>query len=136
LIILDSAPVIALLSPRDQWRARALEFFESNREQLVFPSFAVAEVAHFAGKRVGPDAEGAFLRNLASGFFEVIDADLHDYARAAELALRYRGFPLIAIDSLIVALAERLDITTIATFDRRHFSAITPRHCASFTLVP
>jgi uncharacterized protein len=36
----------------------------------------------------------------------------------------------------IVALAERLRTEVIITFDRRHFAAVRPRHCASFHLLP
>jgi uncharacterized protein len=59
-----------------------------------------------------------------------------DYLRAAELVEKYADFPLGTVDSLIVAMAERLRVTTILTLDRRHFGAIKPLHCESFTLVP
>ena len=39
-------------------------------------------------------------------------------------------------DSTIVAMAERLALTTIATTDRRHFKTVRPRHVRQFTLVP
>jgi len=35
-----------------------------------------------------------------------------------------------------VAAAERLDIRSPATFDRRHFAAVRPARCAAFDLVP
>jgi uncharacterized protein len=40
------------------------------------------------------------------------------------------------LDAAVVATAERLDVTEIATLDRAHFSAVRPRHVAGFTLVP
>jgi hypothetical protein len=33
-------------------------------------------------------------------------------------------------------LAERLDLDTIATLDRRHVSTVKPRHVDALTLVP
>ena len=36
----------------------------------------------------------------------------------------------------IMALAERLGITQIATFDRRDFNIDRPRYCESFELLP
>jgi predicted nucleic acid-binding protein len=30
----------------------------------------------------------------------------------------------------------RLDVTTIATLDRRHFSVVRPRHAQAFVIVP
>jgi hypothetical protein len=40
------------------------------------------------------------------------------------------------VDASVVALAERLAASTIATFDHRHFGVVRPRHIPSFTLVP
>jgi predicted nucleic acid-binding protein len=39
-------------------------------------------------------------------------------------------------DAAVVAVAERLGITEIATLDRRHFHAVRPRHADGFTIVP
>jgi len=39
-------------------------------------------------------------------------------------------------DASVIALAERLEITEIATLDRRHFTAVRPRHVEAFTLLP
>jgi len=36
----------------------------------------------------------------------------------------------------VVAAAERLKITHIATLDRRHFSVVRPAHVEAFELVP
>lgn len=46
------------------------------------------------------------------------------------------GFPLGGTDASVVALAERLDAPMIVTLDRRHFTAITPRHRDAFELMP
>ncbi len=54
----------------------------------------------------------------------------------AELMRQDADFPLGAPDASIVALAERLETDVIITLDRRHFSAIRPRHCEHFRLLP
>jgi hypothetical protein len=56
--------------------------------------------------------------------------------RIAELVARYRDLPLGTVDASVVAAAERLDITTIATLDRRHFGVVRPAHIATFELIP
>ena len=61
---------------------------------------------------------------------------LDDYGRAADLVEQYADFPLGTVDALIVAIAERLNVTTTFTLDRRHFSVIRPRHVEAFTVVP
>ena len=49
---------------------------------------------------------------------------------------RLRRFPLGTTDSAVVAVAERLGITDIATLDRGHFNAVRPRHAGGFDPLP
>jgi uncharacterized protein len=44
--------------------------------------------------------------------------------------------PLGAVDAAVVALSERLAVTTLATIDRRDFSIVRPRHADHFELLP
>lgn len=54
----------------------------------------------------------------------------------ADLVERYADFPLGGSDASVIAIAERLSITTILTTDRRHFAAVRPAHIEAFTLLP
>ncbi len=49
---------------------------------------------------------------------------------------KYRSLPLGTVDASVIATAERLGITTVATLDRRHFGVVRPDHTASFTILP
>lgn len=59
-----------------------------------------------------------------------------DWLRIAELVATYRDLPLGTADASVVACAERLGITQVATVDRRHFTIVRPVHTAAFTLLP
>jgi predicted nucleic acid-binding protein len=59
-----------------------------------------------------------------------------DWVRIRELVGRYRDLPLGGTDAGVIALAERLNITRVATLDRKHFTVVRPRHTNSLTLVP
>jgi uncharacterized protein len=59
-----------------------------------------------------------------------------DLARMAELGTRYDDLPLGGLDASVIAIAERLSATNIATLDRRHFSIVRPRHTRALTLYP
>ena len=56
--------------------------------------------------------------------------------RIAELVHTYRDLPLGTVDASVVAAAERLKISTIATLDRRDFSVVRPAHVEAFELIP
>ena len=66
----------------------------------------------------------------------IVDLELVDYERMAELVEVYADFPLGTADAAVVAVAERLGITEIATLDRHHFHAVRPRHTGGFQLLP
>jgi uncharacterized protein len=48
----------------------------------------------------------------------------------------YADLRLGGTDASLVALAERLGVTRIATLNRRDFSVVRPRHIDSFELLP
>jgi hypothetical protein len=54
----------------------------------------------------------------------------------AELVEIYGDFPLGTTDASVIAVAERLNITEVATLDHRHFAAVRPAHCDAFSLLP
>ena len=59
-----------------------------------------------------------------------------DLIRIAELVENYNDMPLGGTDASVIAIAERLGETSIATLDHRHFSVVRPVHVAAFELVP
>jgi predicted nucleic acid-binding protein len=48
----------------------------------------------------------------------------------------HRDFPLGTTDASVIAIAERLDVTEIATMDHRHFPNVRPRYPDYPTLLP
>jgi predicted nucleic acid-binding protein len=61
------------------------------------------------------------------------DADLE---RAAELVETYSDLALGTVDAALVAIAERLGASKIATLDCRHFTVVRSTHVPSFELLP
>jgi uncharacterized protein len=102
----------------------------------VVPVLVVTEAAYLIAARLGVEAEVRFLGDLAAGAFTVEPVAPADWLRIAELVGRYRDLPLGTVDASVVATAERLGITEVATVDRRHFGVVRPRHTEAFTLLP
>ena len=96
----------------------------------------MAEVAHLLRRRLGWRAELNVLLALAAGDLTIEPVEPMDLQRIAELVATYRDLPLGTTDASIVAAAERLDVTTVATLDRRHFSVVRPAHVEAFELFP
>lgn len=100
------------------------------------PALVITEVVYLLSTRLGTEPEVRFLGDLASGAFSVEPVVAGDWLRIAELVARYRDLPLGTVDASVVATAERLGVTEIATVDRRHFTVVRPDHVAAFTLLP
>jgi uncharacterized protein len=91
---------------------------------------------YLIGTRLGPDAEVRFLGDFAAGNLIPEHVAAEDWLRMAELVLRYKDLPLGTVDASVVAVAERLAISEVATLDRRHFMVVRPRHTKVFQIQP
>lgn len=100
------------------------------------PVLVVTEVAYLISTRLGAEPEVRFLGDLASGAFVVEPVAPADWLRIAELVWRYADLPLGTVDASVVATAERLGVSEVATMDRRHFGVVRPTHTKTLTLVP
>lgn len=124
------------MDDQDAWHERVARWFAGQRHPAIVPSPVVEETAYLVADRRGPRAEASLLRAIAAGEFVLEPVDVEDLARAADLIDRYADLPLGFVDASIVAIAERLDITTILTTDRRHFGVVRPAHVPRLTLAP
>lgn len=139
MIVCDTGPLVALSNERDEHYFAANEMFRDLHmagKTVLVPSTVLAETCYWIDKSGGPEVEATFLDAVVEGTFTLVDLTNDDVARMSELVRRFAGFPLGATDASVVAVAERLGAREIATFDRRHFSAITPKTGGYFTLLP
>lgn len=104
--------------------------------QLAAPVPVIAETAWLLLDRAGPTAQARFLRLITSGQLAVIDLEPDDWTRLGELVDVYANLSLDVIDASVIAVAERLGLTTIATLDHRDFRIVRPAHCDAFELIP
>lgn len=96
----------------------------------------IAETAWLLLDRGGPEAQAGFVATVTTGQLEAIDLTAPDWVRVLELVGTYTDLALDVIDASIVAVAERLELTTIATLNHRDFRVVRPAHCDAFELVP
>lgn len=136
MLLVDAGPLYAAAATRDQHHRRCVELLSSADRPLLVPALVVTEVSYLLSDQIGPHAELAFARAVAGGELVVEPVLDPEWERIAELTEQYLDLPLGVVDASVVALAERHELDTIATLDRRHFATVKPRHVAGFTLVP
>jgi len=135
-LVVDAGPLLAVADSDDREHERCTALLHEFAGPKRVPVLTVAEVTHLMASRLHPDVELRFLAELTLGNFTVEPVHPSDWLRIAHLVEQYRDLPLGTVDASIVAAAERLGVSTIATLDRRHFSVVRPRHVESFELVP
>lgn len=103
------------------------------KSRLLFRSLSRAWLIE---SRVGPAAEAAFLRAVNLGEIERVDLTDGDWDRVVELLETYGDMSLGTVDASVVAVAERLGVSIIATLHQRDFRVVCPRHVNAFELLP
>ena len=86
--------------------------------------------------RLGAQSEARFLRFVTSDLVQIVDLGTDDYSRCIELIVEYEDLGLGLVDASIIAIAERLAISQIATLNRLDFAVVRPRHLDAFDLLP
>lgn len=135
-ILLDTSLLYALNDADDQNHPKSLAFVRGLTAQLYLPVPVLPELCYLLHSRLGHRAMRDFLTGLVRSDIELISIDQADLDRIGQLLANYADASLDFTDAAIIALAERLGFERIATFDRRDFALVRPRHCAAFTLLP
>ncbi|MER7758333.1 PIN domain-containing protein [Streptomyces sp. NPDC097619] len=135
-LVCDTGPLLAVANAKDAHHEACTRLFAGYSGEVLVPSPVLPEVCHLLQTRVGAHAEVAFIGAVARRELTVVDPTAEDWVRIAELAGRYMDLPLGLADAAVVAVSERLGVTTVATVDRKHFRIVRPRHCTAFDLVP
>jgi uncharacterized protein len=135
-ILVDTGILYALADRNDTWHGRAATFIAEFAGRLVVPSTVLPETCYLLNTCLGKETEIAFIRAVINRELLLEHVTTADLARAAELMVTYSDANIGMVDSSLVAVAERLKLTSILTTDRRHFAMIKPKHCKGFQLLP
>lgn len=136
MIVVDTGPIIAIADADDRDHMRCVAALGTASRPLLVPATVLTEVCYLLERELGTVAEAAFLRSFRDGTLTLAHITHDDLDRMAELVTTYASLPLGAVDASVVAIAERLGATEIATLDLRHFTIVRPRHADAFTLLP
>lgn len=113
-IVVDSGPLIALFDGSDQFHAHSVGFMRELRGPLVTNLPVIAEVVYMLD--FSPQAQRDFLF-WAEGAMTIDNETARDLPRIRALLKKYGDLPADFADASLVALCERLRITTVASVD-------------------
>jgi len=133
-VLLDAGPIVALLDARDQWHDKAVAAWPSLGRRCVTVESAIVEATHLMAKRHTDRAR--VLEFLISHDIPVLAPHLLIHEACVHLLRQYADLPMDYSDATLVALAGRLAIHRIFTFDRRGFAHYRPTQGRPFEVIP
>jgi predicted nucleic acid-binding protein len=135
VLLVDTNVLLAAADTSTPEHARCAAVRETHTDIAITTPVAV-ETAWMIESRLGPTAEATFVASVAAGELTVVDLAPIDWARCAELITRYHDLSLGLVDASVIAIAERLNVDTIATLNHRDFAVVRPAHRDAFQLIP
>lgn len=136
MLLLDTCPIVAAANTADPDHVACAQLLAAHAGPFVLTGLVISEASYLLGKYLGPSAEAALLRALATDRFRIEPLTPVDLRRMAELVEHYSELRLGGTDASLIAIAERLELAEIATIDQRHFSVVRPNHIDAFRLIP
>ncbi len=133
-VLIDAGPLVALFSEDDAHHLRCADALFTIKQPLLTCWPVVAEAAWLLRKRP------VFLQNLCrsfgGGLFALLPLDAEDLPAIAAIILRCEDARLQLADAALAHLAERENIRTIFTLDRRDFSIIRLKRNRTLKIIP
>lgn len=134
--ILDTSFLFALTNRKDLNHARVLAVSQRLNEPLLLPCVVVPEVCYLIASRLGHFKMREFIGGLATSDIRLEPITAVDFIRMYEILEKYKESQLDLVDTAIMTIAERENITRVLTLDRRDFSLVRPSHCDYFEILP
>ncbi len=135
-VLIDTNILVSSLFATDKNHQKAVAALKSLRgKQAVVAAPILVELFYLTVKYASYSEAIEAVRQVRNRFvIEPLIAT--DMERMEAIMRQYLSAELDYADTAIVAVAERLNITQIYSFDRRDFVIFRPRHCAAFDLMP
>ena len=140
--LLDTGPVVGLLSARDEHHAATVAAITASADQgrsLCSTWEVVGEAYTLLRVRLAPPTSAGpalvVLRWARESGIRILPASDVDHDRAAAILAQYSDHRLSYVDALVMALTERHRIEELITVDGRHFRAVRLAHPTMVTVV-
>lgn len=134
--LLDTSFLLAAAFERDQNHAAASDAMRNLKGRRLVVEPVVSEIFFMVAARLSYSRAVRLFALLQTPAFEIISLTADDRQRMAALMDQYHDAQLDLADVAQIAVAERLQIETVYTFDRRDFNIMRPIHIPAMALLP
>jgi predicted nucleic acid-binding protein len=135
-ILIDSSILFAYVFRKDARHRLASDFLRQLDDDIqIVPAPILTAVFYLTSVRINY-LRAVDLFAAVQRAFRIENLTTEDMNRMEAIMREYASAELDFADTAIMAVAERLNITRVATFDRRDFSIFRPTHCEYLELLP
>ena len=133
-VLVDTGPIVAILSASDEHHGRCVEQLRSIRGPLLTCWPVLTEAAWLL--RSYPRALGTLMSSFQGRPFELLPLYEADLSGIAVILAKYKGLGIQLADASLVHLANREGIETMFTLDRRDFGVLRRARGKKFRIIP
>jgi predicted nucleic acid-binding protein len=133
-VLVDTGPLVAILSRADQYHELCVETLREMPAPLLTCWPVITEAAWLL--RAFPAAVQQLLRSIGNGFLELLPLAGGEAKAIGEVMKKYASLRTQLADAALVYLAGREGIETIFTLDRRDFSVYRAGRRRAFKTLP
>ena len=135
-VLIDTSILVAVGSQREVNHARARKALREISEVRIVPAPMLPEMFYMLATRANYATALKMFHTLRTGAFRIEPLTDDDMTRMRAIMTDYEDSEFDFVDAAIMALAERLNIATVYTFDRRDFRLFRPAHRPYLRLLP
>ncbi|MGH9816172.1 MAG: type II toxin-antitoxin system VapC family toxin [Candidatus Acidiferrales bacterium] len=120
MILVDAGPLAALAHADDQHHAECRSALAEVREPLATVWPVLSETMYLLGRL--PQSQDVIWEMFTRGFVRILPLDFPDIVRIRGLMRKYADRRMDLADAALIAVAERENIRTIFTVDKKDFA--------------
>lgn len=135
-VLIDTSFLVALGLPGDNHYEAAIKLQRDSRELRILPEVVLPEFFYVAALRTHYKQAIGVLKTVRISNVERVLLTPDDLDRTEAIMTQYADARFDFVDTAIMALAERLNIRTVFTFDQRDFRLFQPKHCEHLDIKP
>jgi uncharacterized protein len=133
-VLADTGPLVAIVSPDDRFHELCVRTLETLPGPVLTCWPVITEAAWLL--REFPLGFERLLRSINEGFLEILPVAGKESESVVQVMKKYASLQAQFADAMLVYLANRENIETILTLDRRDFSVYRLAHKKPFRLLP
>jgi uncharacterized protein len=133
-VLADTGPLVAIVSPDDQYHQLCVTTLETLPGPILTCWPVITEAAWLL--REFPIGFERLLRSVNEGFLEILPVAGEESESVVQVMKKYASLQPQFADAMLVHLANRENIETILTLDRRDFSVYRSARKKPFLILP